>query len=393
MSQYSPRNVFRRLDRTLLIQYLEKRPAAQHVVAALQSEDLPAAFAHLDELPDLDRTELEADLRYVHDLSTEQGLLCINHEIASRRKLGRAVSLPSEFDALEGFEDRVLCAVMNDPHLVATASLYLHADSLSERSWRRFDDIPQRPDLHLTDQMGSQIAEGIHGIYSADGRARRVTAERYIRNGQHYVFVFADDYSSIRIEHADDDSLQRRPSRPTFEIVFVYDASAGTLDVFARGDRKVKNNIARLFVDIVFGPDIALAPRKPTYNVDLLRHRATALPVDRNDGVSMARVRRLRLCVSRDRTQRITFEVPTIGREKDVYDLMDEHLDHPASDARYEVSQAEVQFFMLPEAGHRGAKPYSFTVTAPDHCSLRNLPEAIQAVAHKYLRAWGVSGS
>jgi hypothetical protein len=393
MSQYSLRNVFRRLDRALLIQYLEKRPAAQRVVAALQSNDLSAAFSHLDELPETDRARLEAELRYVHDLSTEAGLLCIHHEIASRRKLGLTVSLPSDFDTLEGFEDRILCAVMNDPHLVAVAALFLHADSLSERSWRRFDEIPQRSDLHLTGQMGSQIADGIRGIYSADGRARRVTAERYIRNGQHYVFVFADDYSTIRIEHADDDSLQRRAARPTFEIVFVYDASSGTLDVFARGNRKTKNNIARLFVDTVFGPDIALAPRKPTYNVDLLRHRATSLPVDRNDGVSMARVRRLRLCVARDRTQKITFEVPAIGKEKDVYDLMDEHLDHPPSDARYEVSQAEIQFFMLPEASSPTAKAYSFTLTAPDHCSVRNLPEAIQAVAHKYLRAWGVSGS
>lgn len=393
MSQYSLRNVFRRLDRALLIQYLEKRPAAQRVVAALQSNDLSAAFSHLDELLEADRARLEAELRYVHDLSTESGLLCIHHEIASRRKLGLTVSLPSDFDTLKGFEDQILCAVMSDPHLVAVAALYLHADSLNERSWRRFDEIPQRSDLHLTAQMGSQIAEGIRGIYSADGRARRVTAERYLRNGQHYVFVFADDYSTIRIEHDEDDSLQRRAARPTFEIVFVYDGSAGTLDVFARGDRKVKNNIARLFVDTVFGPDFALAPRKPTYNVDLLRHRATSLPVDRSDGVNMARVRRLRFWVSRDRNQKIVFEVPAIGKEKDIYDLMDNHLAHPASDARYEVGQAEIQLFMLPEASSPSAKPYSFTVTAPDHCSLRNLPEAVQVVAHKYLRAWGVSGS
>ncbi|MBP7677330.1 MAG: hypothetical protein KBB14_13505, partial [Thermoanaerobaculia bacterium] len=187
--------------------------------------------------------------------------------------------------------------------------------------------------------------------------------------------------------------LRRQPARPTFELVYVYDPGEGTVEVFARGDKKLKTSAARLFTEVVFGPEVLLQPQEPTYGIDILRDRSTTLRVRHGDGVAYARVRKLRFVRVSDWSRRITFEVPAIGLEGDIYDLMDSELRHSATDPRYELTQAEIQLVMIAAGEPRRAERYSFMVTAPHHCNLRNLPDGIQEIAHRYLRDWGVSGS
>lgn len=394
MSQYSPRSILRRLDLPLLLEYFAQRPGTELLVEALRKgEPSQEAFEAFEALPDSEKGSIEADLRIVHDLATEQGLKCIQQEIATRRRLGLGVSIPEGFEELKGIEDKVLAVLLRDPKVVEVARLFSRADSFSERSWRRFEGLPRLPELHLTKEMGDGIAAGVKRLYASEGRGQTVTVERYKRNDLHYVFAFADDYRTIRIEHDERHALRRQPSRPTFELVYVYDPGEGTLEVFARGDRKLKNSAARLFTEVVFGPEVSLQPQAPTYGIDILRDRSTTLRVRHEDGVAFARVRKLRFVRVSDWSRRITFEVPPIGLEGDIYDLMDSELRHSATDPRYELTQAEIQLVMLAAGEPRRAERYRFMVTAPHHCNLRNLPDGIQEIAHRYLRDWGVSGS
>jgi hypothetical protein len=134
MSQYSPRSILRRLDLPLLLEYFAQRPGTELLVEALRKgEPSQEAFEAFEALPDSEKGSIEADLRIVHDLATEQGLKCIQQEIATRRRLGLGVSIPEGFEELKGIEDKVLAVLLRDPKVVEVARLFSRADSFSER--------------------------------------------------------------------------------------------------------------------------------------------------------------------------------------------------------------------------------------------------------------------
>ncbi len=156
------------------------------------------------------------------------------------------------------------------------------------------------------------------GLYSLGSILRRIDRPLLIQ------------YLTIRIEHQEN-ALRRMASRPTFEVVFLYDPDTGTLEVFVPGDRKAKTATARLFATVVLGVDSLLASSRAPYNLDVLQSRATSLTVKRADGVVLARIRRLRLALRTDHKQRILFEVPHEGGEKDIHDLIDDELRRPTT--------------------------------------------------------------
>jgi len=393
MGPYSLPSILRRIDRPLLIQFLKRWPDAEPILSALETDDdVVVALDQWNHVPDDVRHEIDAGLRRVHDLSTEAGLKCVHQEIASRAAIGRPASLPEDFASLACHEDQIMCALLHDWRLIDVATLFQGADTMNARSWCRFTDLPAVPDLHLTSVMGTQIENGLRERYSKEGRGARVTAERYRRGRLHYVFVFVDDYGTIRIEHQEN-TLRRMAARPTFEVVFLYDPDAGTLEVFVPGDRKAKTATARLFAAVVLGIDSLLASNRAPYNLDILQSRATSLTVRRADGVALARVRRMRLALRPDQKQRLTFEVPHEGGAQDIHALIDDELRRPVSSARYQVTQAEIQLFMVPDEGTGRQVRHSFTLTAPNNSSVRNLPDDIQAIAIKYLKTWGVDVS
>ena len=70
------------------------------------------------------------------------------------------------------------------------------------------------------------------------GRGRLCHIDTVARGHRLLLFVYLDDYPAVSVGFDAADRLERRPHRPTFEVVYQFDHAAGTLSVFAKGDSR-----------------------------------------------------------------------------------------------------------------------------------------------------------
>ena len=55
-----------------------------------------------------------------------------------------------------------------------------------------------------------------------------------------------------------------RPKKETFEVVFVYDAHEGALDLFAKGGKDVSAALLQFFCFIILSANVAPSPPRRT---------------------------------------------------------------------------------------------------------------------------------
>ena len=129
-------------------------------------------------------------------------------------------------------------------------------------------------------------------------RGHRCQIEPLLRGCRLLLFVYLDDYPAVHVGFDDADRLERRPHRPTFEVVFQFAAPPGTLSVYSQVKQPVRIALLELFCRHVLGvetlPEIV---RRPSFRLNHLVHRDSARVVDLAVGVSAVRLRRLRVSV------------------------------------------------------------------------------------------------
>ncbi|MBY0515249.1 MAG: hypothetical protein K2P78_15260 [Gemmataceae bacterium] len=118
------------------------------------------------------------------------------------------------------------------------------------------------------------------------GRGQRCTIEAYFRDETLYLFDYLDDCTQTHCGHDERGSLRRVPLRPAVEVVYVYGPAAGTLDLFAYGDRRWRLAPRDRFCEHVLhdGPPPA-TPGRPAYELAGLLDRAFLPAADPADGV------------------------------------------------------------------------------------------------------------
>jgi hypothetical protein len=174
-------------------------------------------------------------------------------------------------------------------------------------------------------------------------------------------------------------------------VVFVYDPGAGTLDLFAKGDRKLKLELRRIFCAVILREEGEIGQcADAAYELDELLRRDFPFPTDPQDGIEEVRVRALRLTFV-DGGRRITLEADPKARPEDVHDMLDEYLnDKCLSEQGVKVTWVNFQF-LLGGSGRRRRKNMTFDVTYPDSSTLKSLSEAHKLLGEKYLKRWGIA--
>ena len=118
--------------------------------------------------------------------------------------------------------------------------------------------------------------------------------------------------------------FKRRPHRPAFEIIFVYSQNDGTLDIYLTGDRKPVPDLQAIFADTILktelGPD---EKDERVYDLNPLRSRQFQFVYGPESGIADVAVKKLRLTVLWQESERIVLEAdPTYNRQA-VFDLLD----------------------------------------------------------------------
>ena len=221
------------------------------------------------------------------------------------------------------------------------------------------------------------------------GRGEHCTVEAYLRREiVHYFFAYPADYADTVIIYNDAGTLERQLQKAAFEVIFAYNESSGTLDLFVQGDKNLRRDMEEIFARLVLNEDLpeGAADRNP-YELNGLRHRDFDYPTDPEDGIQEVRVKALRLSIVGPGFGRITFESDARRKRGDIYDLMEKSLNQARMDAEA-VNVTRAVLDVVFATGER-PKTVSFYVSHPDICSLKDTPEHLKL--KDYLRRWGIA--
>ena len=201
-------------------------------------------------------------------------------------------------------------------------------------------------------------------------------------------FAYPADYADTVIIYDDVGDLQRQLQQAAFEVIFAYNESSGTLDLFVQGDKNLRRDIEEIFARVILKEKLPteIAERQP-YELDGLRSRDFDFPTDPEDAIQEVRVKALRLSVRGPGFGRITFESDARRKRGDIYDLMEKSLNHVRMDAEA-INVTRVVLDVTYVAGGK-PKTENFYIACPDTCSLKDTPEHLKL--KEYLQRWGIA--
>lgn len=385
-NDYAPKHFLRQAQNALLREYFDGRGELAEIDwGNLKEADVDAIYAALQALPEDKQEEVERDFREIFDLASEDGAQTL---IGEGRYHG--LDLTKELDTLDGLINKAFWVRLKHENVFKVALILDRADHLKQRYWRMRKDFPKKPPDESR-QAIKELGEALAAYYrEKQGRGKWCRVENYLRgNHDHYFFAYLKDYTDTFIGFNDRGGFVRRLQNPAFEVIYIYDPAAGTLNLYAYGDKDLKQDLQKIFARIILQEEISEENRESIpYELNGLKKRDFAFPTNPADGIAEVRVKELRFSVVGNERRRVTFEVPPNGPQADIYDLVEQSLHEqrlPMSMLNVTSAVIQMRFENLTGKGRR-TKTLSFRVSFPDSCNLKDKPEHL--VARKYLKEW-----
>lgn len=366
---YSPRDFFRNTPNTLLARYFAARGVLQEFdFAAIKETKIEPLFEAWMALPEAQRAKMEVDLREIGDMCNEKGVRAIIDEaLFHMDEESEHPAFVALLMALPGHHERAMTTFLDYPKLWKGATRLYHADTLS--FWRKRKNLPKKK-ASVEPANVAALEAGIKTYFQAlDGRAKHCQVETYRRGDLEYFFAFPEDYPVNEPEWAGD-KLDLQSRHPPFEIIFVWDAKDGRLDLYLSGDRKAVESLQAIFAGAILGCDEL--PEDPAddrvYNLFPLRRKDFAFTWDPASGIESVRVNKLRLALNKDR--KLTLEANPKNDPQAVYKLLDK-LAPALPSHEYFVNQVGITAMvrLTPTAP---PKAVPFQVSFPNSCSLKH---------------------
>ncbi len=384
-TDYMPRDFFRRVPNALLREYFSRSGLLAGVGwDALKESDAESIYAAWQTLDEGMRAAIENDFQHVHELATSDGARTIIEEGQFHDK-----DLAADLDAQAGFHAKAMWTLLHEPTVFRVASQLDAADHLSGRYRRKRTGLPQRrPNLSAKARTALSDTVGAY-FWNRQGRGRVCSMDVYLRGGRFdYFLIYPEDYAGTFVGYDDKAQLVRRPQKPAFEVVLVWDRTDGALTVWAPGNATVKQDLQAIFSEImldeILGPETtATAP----YDLSQLKRREFAFATTPDDRISDVRLRSLRVAVRGNPRRRITLEADPKTSPDDVYDLMDQILGHGGlSLANVEPDHATIGVKFHPLDGRSKSVTIGISTNS---CSLKDKPEDL--VLAECLKRWKIA--
>lgn len=363
-SQYQHRQFLRRVPNELLVSYFESRDVELGLkFGHLTETQVEPIFEAFTALPLEQQADMEVDFQDINALATDGGIEALLNEA----KFYQDDTFPEAISAIDGYHAKAMWAFLHKPEYWKGASALLHADTVAGRFWKKRNDLP-RVSPHVGDEEIEQLAQAIsHYFNKTEGRGRNCKVEPYrkVETGKEYFFAYPEDYGKSDVEW-ERNSLTTRPRHPAFEIIFVYCASEGSLDIYAPKNTKAVPELQKLFAKSILKLDTLAdgSIDKRVYNLDPLADPNFEFEFPAGSGIDEAIVTKIRLALKHGSRRRVTLEADTTRNSMAVYDLLKE-LDPPA----YNITQVSIKAVFEAEAGKR-AGTKTFNVTWPNLCNL-----------------------
>jgi len=368
---YSTRDFFRQMPNRLLARYFEGRGVLSELDFAAMKETQPEElFGAWRELPEVQRNEMDAEMREIHALSCEKGWCAIRDEAQwqFRQEPDAFTAFVEKMGDLDGHFERAMVTFLEYPQFWRGATHFCYADTLPY--WRKRKGLPHQP-ASVHEDGRQAMAACISGYFHrTEGRGKNCVVEAFRRDERDYFFAYPEDYSRQSIEWVEG-KFDRRPHKPAFEVIYVYSQKEGTLDLNFRGIHKAVEPLQAMFATEIL--KLSELPPDPTdervYDLNPLLERSFEFVYDPASGIQSVAVKKLRLSSKVVKGDRITLEADADARREAIYDLLDE-VGKSVKLRTYNVTQVELAAKVAMKADE---KPKSVTVriTHPNSCSLK----------------------
>tara|TARA_B100001123_G_scaffold448439_2_gene609641 strand:- start:11 stop:1228 length:1218 start_codon:yes stop_codon:yes gene_type:complete len=388
---FDPNRVLRHVSNHLLEDLFETHQIELNVPwKNLGQTEVGPIFAAWQALPEAECRDIEIVLHEISDMASgDEGTRAMCEEAIRQ---GRQ-DLVDELDEYESRHDKAVWTYIRATDVWNLAVRFARADSLSlGRYWIKRCDIPAvAPDT--SDEKREELEEALSAFFLAtQARGKHCQIEHYRRaSGVDYFFAYLDDYADTYVTLDNDGAFDRRDERRAFEMVMVYDRDHGTLEMYARGGKKVYVPLQEIFCRVILGEEIGEENRDShPYELNALLESGFQFPTEPADGIDSVRVRKMRLSIKGLPRRRIILEADPDGGVNDIYEMMQQYLDeHQLPASILNVTQVGLKFSFNSDREDL-PRSMSFDLSWPNSSNLKSKPEAPRELAEKYLMQWGL---
>jgi hypothetical protein len=381
--QYAPRAILRHLPLELIRTFISQQSIPTSLDwDCLTEGDTNALYQAWCNLIPEHRERIEMMLRQVHEMASEAGVRAMICEAQHR---GQDIADP--LASIDGHHAKALWVLIHHGPAFHTARQLLAAASPVGRFWNLTTGFSGQQ-YDTSPQALLELRQAVAQLYREQGRGHRCSIEHHERERVFYVFLYLDDYTQTHTAHDNRGKLTRSPLRPAFEVVYVYTREAGTLDMYARGDRRWRATLCDRFCEHILHTTAPLAtPGRRSYQLNGLIDRTFPLTTDPARGILSATIRRLRIVAVEDLSRRVTLEAnPT--KAEDVYDMLDIHF--PVERFPRDSLLVNLVTFTVHHVLAGEERALTFDVSFPDACNLKSLSHDHREVGEWCLRQWGI---
>lgn len=384
-NSYNPRSVIRHIPNALLVRVFkncsEFADLDWNELAETQAEPV---FERWQALAEPERNRIDMVFRKVHSLADSIGTTVLV-EAARDRSLEIAAKLGAKENAYE----RAIWCYLEHPEIFEGARTLAHIDALARNSWEKRKGLPKQA-IKVTDALREKLGAGVSAYYRArEGRGHLCTVEHRRREGDmDWFFAYPSDYADEREGYGEDGKFMRQSWRPAFEVVFAFDHSAGTLEMFAKGGKKQRAELSGIFTLGIFGVVDESEPwQADTFDLEVFKNPHIKFPTKATDKITSVRVIALRIQIHRKPGGRLTFEIDRRQKGVSVYDLVAVAL----NERRARLSDTTVLGVTMQaifQTSKGKVRRIPFKLSAGSSCDLGDSPEEL--LLRRYLKTWKI---
>lgn len=251
---YSPTHFYLRVPNHLLEHYFKKR---HNVLNEIEFEKLDEnkkaaelIFRSVLELTNDKQTQIEAECREIESMAFQGGITALIEEARNYPHFDAAFA--EAINRFDGDHAKAMWTYLEHPKYWFAATSILYAQNICDTYWQRRNDF-SCIQANL-EQAAIDNFSAILGNYFRDreGRGRYYKIDVFRRNDKEYFFAYLSNFGQSDAEW-DGNILKVCARIPTFEIIFVYTQSEGTLDIYAPRNTKYIGDLQRIFADAILG--------------------------------------------------------------------------------------------------------------------------------------------
>jgi len=370
MRHYTIKSLLRQLPNPLLERYFGGHGVLSEIdFSSLKRKRVATLFDAWNQLPEAQRSQLDAELRAIFDQSCEKGFKAIIDAAADQLSGDDLSDFVAGLSTLPNHYQRAMVTFLDYPQYWKGACYFYHADTLGH--WRKRKNMGHK--TASTDAASrNSFADRIrHYFHSVEGRGNHCVVDYFRRGDLDYFFAYPEDYSAQSVEWISGSFERQRLHTPAFEIIFLYSQSDGTLDLHYQGPKKLLEPLQGMFAESIL--KLKELPPDPkderVYDLSPLMRRDFDWVYSAASGVDRVAVKSLRLSSKDGRGDKIILEADTDRDIDAVYRLM-EKINKATPLKQYHITRIElaVQITMDVEKGPRQA---TIRITHPNACSLK----------------------